>query len=482
MRRIYNIAIIIAAIAIFCVGCKKEGTQSFTVPSEGILIEFAHAGDTGTTTFQSHNISAIDVTSTPKGWSVVDIDMYTKTITVKSPESFDNEEERSGTISLSGYTPNGTKVTISIYVAILETPDVNYCDAPANCYIANKPNTRYLFNANIGGSATPLDTDYIEIVWQTSNDIVKYVDLHDGVAEFYIEGVEDAEDNAVKRVTPGNALIGAYNAAGELLWTWHIWVTNSNPEQQTIALNGKTLMDINLGADCNSNGEKDAAKIGSSYGLYYQWGRRTPIVGPSSWNFSLNEDKPMYTSKGYERKLKYEASTTTTGNAAWANSNPMTMITGNKDNAYDWLYEGHEELWSANAKSEHDPCPAGWRIPDSSVYANLTINPVDDDMAWKEAQGMYGWRLVDKNDQSKSYFFTAAGRRNYLDGRLDIMNDDMERPVPWSGYYWTASTSDDGKAEALFFDLNSQTRTWNGFSSAMPMQRANAMPVRCVRE
>ena len=103
-------------------------------------------------------------------------------------------------------------------------------------------------------------------------------------------------------------------------------------------------------------------------------------------------------------------------------------------------------------------------------------------MAWKEAQGMYGWNLVDKNDQSKSYFFTAAGRRNYLDGRLDIMNDDMERPVPWSGYYWTASTSDDGKAEAMFFDLNSQTRTWNGFSSAEPMYRANAMPVRCVRE
>ena len=122
MRRIYNIAIIIAAIAIFCVGCKKEGTQSFTVPSEGILIEFAHAGDTGTTTFQSHNISAIDVTSTPKGWSVVDIDMYTKTITVKSPESFDNEEERSGTISLSGYTPNGTKVTISIYVPFSRLP------------------------------------------------------------------------------------------------------------------------------------------------------------------------------------------------------------------------------------------------------------------------------------------------------------------------------------------------------------------------
>ena len=482
MTRIYNIVAIVAAIAMISIGCKKEGTQSFTVPSESILIEVGHAGDMGSTTFKSKNISAIDVTSTPKGWSVVEIDMYAKTITVKSPESFDNEEERSGTISLRGYTPDGTTVSISIYVAVLENADVDYRNAPANCYIANKPNTRYLFDAKIGGSATPLNTVYVEIVWQTSDDLVKYVDMQDGVVEFYIEAVESKENNATKTVTPGNALIGAYSGAGELLWTWHIWVTNSKPEDEIITLNGKTLMNINLGAECNSNGEKDVSKIGGSYGMYYQWGRRTPIVGPASWNFALNEDKTIYTSKGYERHPLYQTSTAESGNEKWANSNPLTIITGSDKNNFDWLYEGHEELWSTNSKSEHDPCPAGWRIPDSSIYSNLTINPVDDDMLWQEAQGMYGWNLVDKHDSSKSYFFSAAGRRNYLDGRLDIVNDDEERPVPWSGYYWTASTTADGKAKAMFFDLNSQTRTWNGFDAAREMYRANAMPVRCVRE
>lgn len=473
-------AVVVASFAVLAMGCKKEGVEIFEVPSESILIEVDHAGDKGTTTFKSHNISAITVADTPKGWSVDNINMYEKSITVQSPKTFDDGEKRSGNISLNGYTPSGDKVFIQIYVAILDNPDIDYREAPANCYIAHQAATRYLFNPMVGGSATPLDTNYIEIIWETSEGLIKYVDMQDGVASFYIEAVKDENDEPTDELTPGNALIGAYDAAGNLLWSWHIWVTNSNPEEETINLNGQTMMNINLGADCNSNGEKDGDKIGRSYGMYYQWGRRTPIVGPESWNFALNADKRVYTVKGYERRPKYEASTAETGTLEWANNNPLYVITGNKDNAYDWLFSSHEALWNSNTKSEHDPCPAGWCIPDSSVYANLTISDADDAIAWQEAQGMYGWNLVD--DSGNTFFFSAAGRRNYLDGRLDIVNNNEERPVPWSGYYWTTSTTEDGMAKAMFFDLNSATRTWNGFDAARPMHRANAMPIRCVRE
>ena len=93
---------------------------------------------------------------------------------------------------------------------------------------------------------------------------------------------------------------------------------------------------------------------------------------------------------------------------------------------------------------------------------------------------MYGWHLEDTTT-GQSHFFTAQGRRNYLDGRLDIVNDDETCPIPWSGYYWTATESNND-AVAMFFDLNSATRTWNGFDAARAMQRANALPVRCVKE
>ena len=165
----------------------------------------------------------------------------------------------------------------------------------------------------------------------------------------------------------------------------------------------------------------------------------------------------------------------------WANDNTLSFIKGNPENGYDWLYANHDDtLWSTTTKSEQDPCPAGWRVADISVFENLTIEAMDDNMSWEEAQPMYGWNLED-SATGETHFFTAAGRRNYLDGRLDIINDDDFRPIPWSGYYWTAST-DGVDAKALFFDLNTETRTWNGINTSRSMHRANALPVRCIRE
>lgn len=487
MKRTLYILMFIAAIGISAVSCKKSSTKEFEVPSESILVANTYRGGTITTSFKSYNIASISATSVPKGWEVEYIDMYSKTIAVTAPTSFDDGEERNGTMTLQGYTPLGSDIRVEIYVAVLENDDIDYREAPANSYIANHAATRYLFNPMIGGSSTPLATSYIQLIWESEENVVNYLDmsvdeLGNNVASFYVKPVLDDDDELMDMVYPGNAVIGAYDSQDNLIWTWHIWVTNSDPTTETISIGNRTLMNINLGANINSEGEKKNNKIFESYGLYYQWGRRTPIVGPQSWDFALNEDKIVYNEKGYVRHFKYEASTAETGCVEWANDNPMTIITGNKDNVYDWLYEGHENLWDSATKSEHDPCPAGWRVPDSSIYENLTISSVDDAMAWQDAQGMYGWNLVDKNDDTKSYFFTAQGRRNYIDGRLDIVNDDLTRPIPWAGYYWTASTTEDGKAEAMFFDLNSATRTWNGFDAAYPMHRANALPVRCVKE
>lgn len=489
--RFYN-HLLMAAVAIVMMlsGCKKEETMEFEVPSESILIEVGGYERQGTTTFTSENVSAVDVASVPNGWEVVEIDMYKRTITVKSPsyEALNAEEDAavaSGTISLRVYTPSGDSKLVEVYVAILTNADVDYYAAPANCYILNTPNTRYKFNAMIGGCQTELATSYIAIIWQTSVDLIKYIELQDGVASFYVEELLDDDDKPTGKLKPGNALVGAYSESGTLLWSWHIWVTNSDPVAETITLNGQTLMNINLGADCNSEGEVDTQTgadniIGRSYGMYYQWGRRTPIVGPNFWNFAMNNNKELYDENNLPTpKLKYVDSDAETGTEAWAESNPLAVICGYKENGYDWLYSGHEQLWNEDSKSEHDPCPAGWRIPDSSIYSSLTIDSEDDAMLWQDAQGMYGWHLLDQTSGQK-YFFTAQGRRNYLDGRLDIVNDDEVCPIPWSGYYWTATANDDA-AVAMFFDLNSATRTWNGFDAACSMQRANAMPVRCVK-
>ena len=220
--RFYNhLMLAVVALVMLCLGCKKEETIDFEVPSDSILIEIGGYGKEGTTRFTSENVSAVDVTSVPAGWEVVNVDMYAKTITVKAPDYEDiysaelKDDEKavmSGLVTLKVYTPVGKNMSVNVYVAILLNADVNYVAAPANCYVANKYNTRYLFDPMIGGCETKLETSYIEIIWQTSADLIKYVDMQamDGkmVASFYIdELVENSE--AQGKLRPGNALIGA---------------------------------------------------------------------------------------------------------------------------------------------------------------------------------------------------------------------------------------------------------------------------------
>lgn len=481
MRKLIYGLVALATIGLLATSCKKEETYSFAVPSGSILVSMP--GEEGTTSFDSFNIASIGVSSTPQGWEVVNINLYDGTITVKAPSSFDDKEVKEGDLSLVGYTPQGSKKSISIYLAILQNEDVDYSSSPANCYIANKPETRYIFDPYTGGNGIELDTESVVLLWQTEKSLVKYLDMRDGKVSFYLDKAvsDDDSDEPTNKVKEGNALIGAYDKAGKLIWSWHIWVTNGDPREETITLNGEEMMNRNLGAFTNSNGSTDGAEIFRSYGLYYQWGNKNPFVGPQRYNFPGNHDDSLYDDVDFDIYLNYEASSAKVGTLEWSNANPMTLIKGNKENDYDWLYEGHDNmLWSEDTKTDNDPCPAGWRVPSKSVFENLTIVGSYDDMAWEEAQPLYGWMLED-TATGEEHFFTAQGRRNYLDCRLDIINDDYDQPIPWSGYYWTASVAG-ADASALFFDLNTATRTWNGIDVARSMHRANALPVRCVRE
>lgn len=479
-RALTHIIFTIATIgALLNTSCRKQESMSFDVPQGSILVSMP--GERGTTTFDSKNITSITATSTPTGWKVNDIDMYKGTITVTAPSTFENGEVYNGDITLKGYSPIGSTATLTIYVAILPNADIDFSTTPANCFVATQPATRYHINPYIGGTATPLATADVKLLWQSRKGLIKFLDMRNDDVTFYLAKAENDEGEEIDEVYEGNALIGAYDASGKLIWSWHVWVTNNKPESSTVNINGRTMMNVNLGASCNSEGSTDHDKILGSYGLFYQWGRKAPIVGPYSWNFNGNEDGRIYDVDGTMLYYKYATSTAEHGTTTWSNENPISIILGNPENSYNWLFTGNDDtLWSDTSKTEQDPCPYGWRVADSETFATLTIAAAEDDLPWEEAQPMCGWRLTDAQT-SQSYFFSAAGRRNYIDGRLDIVNDDEIYPIPWSGYYWS-STTDGAMAKALYFDLNTATRAWNAIEVARPMQRANAMPVRCIRE
>ncbi|MBR2975502.1 MAG: hypothetical protein IKC57_01490, partial [Alistipes sp.] len=65
MKTQINISFVMLCLAIVMAACSREETKSFDVPSESILVSMP--GQTGSTTFNSHNITSITSSEAPKG-------------------------------------------------------------------------------------------------------------------------------------------------------------------------------------------------------------------------------------------------------------------------------------------------------------------------------------------------------------------------------------------------------------------------------
>ncbi|MDE5851433.1 MAG: hypothetical protein K2H25_01360 [Alistipes sp.] len=87
----------------------------------------------------------------------------------------------------------------------------------------------------------------------------------------------------------GNALVGVYNAAGKILWSYHIWVPQDDPTQTLTYANTRSgayeVMPLALGATKVAvKGEAPTAdKRIDGAGLWYQWGRKDPLGRPAYW-------------------------------------------------------------------------------------------------------------------------------------------------------------------------------------------------------
>ncbi|MDR1645333.1 MAG: hypothetical protein LBS05_05865 [Tannerellaceae bacterium] len=135
----------------------------------------------------------------------------------------------------------------------------------------------------------------------------------------------------------GNITVFAYNSANQALWSWVIWVVDTNIKFEDSGnqkyYNGYTFMDRNLGHF-------------DSYGydscLYYQWGRKAPIT-------------PIYPSPAPSNMT-----------AAEVTKYPDSFFTATAAQSFDWMTAGqNNNLWTTidGEKGMWDPCPFGWRVP-----------------------------------------------------------------------------------------------------------------------
>ena len=219
------------------------------------------------------------------------------------------------------------------------TVDLNLNGA-ANCYIVYPVSATYCFDLVKGNSSESVgDAASVEVLWETYNSLEEVV-KGTVVSSVSIEGNHIVME-IPKDARHGNALVAVKDAAGVILWSWHIWVTDFDPEvtAQTY-ISGAIMMDRNLGALRATPGDP------SVNGMFYQWGRKDPLLGAYDSNNFIST---------YPANVKKYAGTSDYQSVEYTIQNPVEV---------PYVFNPADS-WSYN-KTIYDPCPVGWRVPDGA--------------------------------------------------------------------------------------------------------------------
>ena len=330
--------------------------------------------------------------------------------------------------------------------------DVKDLDAAgnANCYIINEPGS-YKFKAVYGNEPTSYlqDVETAEILWETWND------LSEVTPNSVLASASFAEDFIILRTPetlhPGNALVAAKDAAGKILWSWHIWVPATAVKTANFGgIMGVDLMDRNLGALVATEAG-DAEIDPTSYGMMYQWGRKDPFTAAGAFKSSSPATYAGVPEEVAPGQILLEESI----------ANPRLL--GHINNG-DWCLVVNNEYWADAEKTLYDPCPPGYRVP-----KKITANPFwASDLTAQAGWGVNltaGWLKLGSPDAS---VFPIAGYRDDYDvaGLAKVGVRTL---------YWTSQASDDAKGPGA--DLRSDKAYT--FGSA---PKARLGSVRCTVE
>lgn len=265
------------------------------------------------------------------------------------------------------------------------------------------------------------------LVWESSRSLITNVELINGYVKFNVPGITDSNSYTAgeyKDERKGNAVIGVFDGNGTCLWSWHIWITDKPGD---LTYNGTvTVMDRNLGA--TFGGMPDSAeKALASYGLYYQWGRKDPSVGPPSWNYSQKDSETAvfydYSSDPINSTLPVSLAQPSLKDAVEHPMYPILPTTRYALYSFDWLHYGPENiLWGYDNsagkayKTIYDPCPFGYKVPTGELKTVMTSST-------GYSKGTYGINYTESIEEGGSpanLFFPFAGYKGVDKGQTAL--------------------------------------------------------------
>ncbi|MBR5835213.1 MAG: hypothetical protein IKY66_03520 [Bacteroidales bacterium] len=306
-----------------------------------------------------------------------------------------------------------------------------------------------------------------EICWQDEVDLLVNLEIVEGGDCKYIQFEVDSVP-----VTGANAVVAVKDGSGNIMWSWHIWVTSEDltPVQIT---NGTPkvydFMPVNIGWKWDSS---DRLK---GKNPHFQWGRKDPFPCPRAYNSTS-----IITTYG-QRTFTTENAETNATTIADAIKRPYSFFYGTEANSYKWEPDGRLDLWCAGnqsagisdnviVKTIYDPCPVGWKVPNARVYTGFTTTGSNtSDATQFNVVGAFtaGWFFKRNSDDTVGHFFAASGCRSRDSGGLYY--------VGGYGYCWCAVPGSAANGRYLNF--------YSGYVYPLSSNhRAYGFSVRAVRE
>ena len=330
-----------------------------------------------------------------------------------------------------------------------------------------------------------IDPVTAHLLWESQLGLITDIELKYGYVRFKLP------DTSAR----GNAVIAVYDKAGKVLWSWHIWITDHPAEQPvTIGEHTITFLDRNLGATaatCNS-----AESALATYGLYYQWGRKDPSMGPPTYNYSpINLNTAPYYDFSSDEKTAAEVVQFAQPSLQNGVENPMYLILPTAQPLsyiFNWTHQRYDFLWGYNmatgmtTKTIYDPCPYGYRVPSSELGALFSMG--------SGSVGTYGYtRTID----GVQFFFPYAGYKGVDVGLNSLVS--AWKYVGQKGDYQSSMYCADADAEnngGISHYMHrarvyiSKESSWNetnvgSYSGNIHIDYANrrtAAPIRCVKD
>lgn len=210
----------------------------------------------------------------------------------------------------------------------------------------------------------------------------------------------------VKPGTKGSAIVGIRKGGGDILWSWHLWITDYAPDQayDHTPLSGVYAYDVTGGVVHRYEGtiwhgeyanrfimDRNLGALDTSYPgvgngcVYYQFGRKDPFFGQNSTGYNTytrvsfagihSDAKPEYT---LQYSVLYPLAYISPGRAAWTKDNKYNP------KEYDATIIWQDPYTSKNkypssfyAKSLFDPCPPGYCVPKAGTWSDFIDNNAD---------------------------------------------------------------------------------------------------------